>query len=206
MPWLKQVSSVVEAWYPGEEDGAAIAAILVGAVDPSGHLPVTFPASQTASAISGLAQWPGAGLVSSYSEGLDVGYRYNHQTGTRPLFPFGFGLSYTTFVLGGLSVSPGPGAVAVSVRVTNTGDRPGGDVVQAYLTYPAAAGEPPGQLAAFRAVTLAPGATARVSLHLTRSELARFQGSGWNVVPGRYTVGVGDSSAVQPLKESFSYR
>jgi beta-glucosidase len=206
MPWLKQVSSVVEAWYPGEEDGAAIAAILVGAVDPSGHLPVTFPASQTASAISSLAQWPGAGPVSTYSEGLDVGYRYDHQTGTRPLFPFGFGLSYTTFELGGLSVSPGPRAVRVSVRVTNTGHRPGGDVVQAYLTYPTAAGEPPGQLTAFRAVTLAPGGTAQVTLNITRSELARYQDSGWKVVPGRYTVGVGDSSARQPLKESFPYR
>jgi beta-glucosidase len=206
MPWLKQVSSVVEAWYPGEQDGAAIAAVLVGAVDPSGHLPVTFPASQTASAISSLVQWPGAGLVSSYSEGLDVGYRYNHQTGTRPLFPFGFGLSYTTFEIGGLSVSPGPRAVRVSVRVTNTGPRSGGDVVQAYLTYPAAAGEPPGQLAAFQAVTLPPGGTARVTLNITRSELARYPGSSWKVVPGRYTVGVGDSSATQPLKESFPYR
>jgi beta-glucosidase len=206
MPWLKQVSSVLEAWYPGEEDGAAIAAVLVGAVDPSGHLPVTFPASQTASATSGLAQWPGAGLDSSYSEGLDVGYRYNHQTGTRPLFPFGFGLSYTSFAMSGLSVSPGPGGVQVSVNVTNTGRRRGGDVVQAYVTYPASAGEPPGQLGAFRAVTLAAGATARVTMNIPRGQLARYQDSGWNVVAGQYTVGVGGSSATQPLKESFQYR
>jgi beta-glucosidase len=206
MPWLKQVSSVLEAWYPGEEDGAAVAAVLVGAINPSGHLPVTFPANQGASATSGLAQWPGAGLVSSYSEGLEVGYRYNHQTSTRPLFPFGFGLSYTTFAMGGLSVSPGPGGVEVSVNVTNTGRRRGGDVVQAYVTYPAATGEPPGQLAAFRAVTLAAGATLRVTMSIPRSQLARYQGSAWTVVPGQYTVGVGDSSAPQPLHDSFQYR
>jgi beta-glucosidase len=205
MPWLQRVSSVLEAWYPGEEDGAAITAVLVGDVNPSGHLPVTFPASETASAISDTSQWPGTGLVSSYSEGLDVGYRYNLRTGVRPLFPFGFGLSYTRFEVSGLSVTPGSRAVQVSVNVTNTGRRRGGDVVQVYLTYPAAVDEPPGQLAAFRAVTLAAGGTTRVTMSIPRHQLARYQGSEWKVVPGRYTVGVGESSATQPLKESFRY-
>ncbi len=206
MPWLNRVSAVLEAWYPGEEDGAAIAAVLAGDYDPSGHLPVTFPASQTATAVSSPAQWPGTDFVSSYSEGLDVGYRYYNQTGIRPLFPFGFGLSYTTFSFSGLSVSPGPQGVDVSVKMTNTGRRFGGDVIQAYLTYPAAAGEPPGQLVAFRSVAMRPGATVSVTWRLPRSQLRTYQAAGWTVIPGRYTLGVGDSSAAQPMHASFSYR
>jgi beta-glucosidase len=206
MPWLNQVSSVLEAWYPGEQDGAAIAAVLAGDFNPSGHLPVTFPTSQTTSATSGQAQWPGTGLVSSYPEGLDVGYRYDHQTGTRPLFPFGFGMSYTTFTVGRLAISPGPAAVRVSVQVTNTGHRAGGDVIQAYLTYPPAAGEPPGQLAAFRAVTLAAGSATRVTMDIPRDKFKVYQGNGPTVVPGTYTLGVGDSAATQPPHGSFTYR
>jgi beta-glucosidase len=205
MPWVNRVSAVLEAWYPGEEDGAAIAAVLAGDFDPSGHLPVTFPATQAATAVSSPAQWPGTGFVSSYSEGLDVGYRYYNQTGTHPLFPFGFGLSYTTFSFRGLSVSPGPHGVDVSVRIVNTGRRSGRDVVQAYLTYPAAAGEPPGRLVAFRSVALGPGAALKETFRLPRSELGIYRGPGWTVVPGRYTLGVGDSSAAQPLHATFRY-
>jgi beta-glucosidase len=205
MPWLNRVSAVLEAWYPGEEDGAALAGVLAGDYDPSGHLPVTFPASQTATAVSSPAQWPGTDFVSSYSEGLDLGYRYDNQTGTRPLFPFGFGLSYTTFSFRGLSVSPGPLGVDVSVKMTNTGRRFGRDVIQAYLTYPAAAREPPGQLVAFRSVAVHPGATVTVNWRLARSELRTYQRPGWTVIPGRYTLGVGDSSATLPLHASFRY-
>ena len=100
------MAAVIEDWYPGEEDGDAIAAVLYGDVDPSGHLPVTFPVSAAQSAINSPAQWPGVNLVSDYTEGLDVGYRYDHATGTKPLFPFGFGLSYTRFSLTGLAVHP----------------------------------------------------------------------------------------------------
>jgi beta-glucosidase len=205
MPWLNRVSSVLEAWYPGEEDGAAIAAVLVGNVSPSGHLPVTFPASQTTSAVSSPSQWPGTNLVSSYSEGLDVGYRHNQQAGTRPLFPFGFGLSYTTFAVSKLSISPGTNAVNVSLEMTNTGHRFGRDVIQAYLSYPAAAGEPPGKLVAFRAVAASVGGTVRVNLSIPREEFQVYGNSGWTVVPGRYTLGVGDSSASLPLQGSFVY-
>jgi beta-glucosidase len=150
MPWLSRVAGVIEAWYPGEEDGAAIAALLYGDVDPSGRLPVTFPASEDQTGIETPAQWPGVGLQSDYTEGLDVGYRYDHALGIRPLFPFGFGLAYTTFTLDGLGVTPSASGVTVSVHVTDTGDRAGTDVPQAYLTYPAGAGEPPAQLVAFQ--------------------------------------------------------
>ncbi len=110
MPWLSKVGAVIEDWYPGEQDGTAIAAVLAGDVDPSGHLPVTFPTSMAASAVPTTSQWPGNGLTSTYSEDLEVGYRFNHATGTKPLFPFGFGLSYTTFSIRRAKVVRQPGA------------------------------------------------------------------------------------------------
>ena len=206
MPWLGVVASVVEAWYSGEQDGAAIAAVLCGDVDPSGHLPVTFPSSQDRSAVPAVAQWPGIGLTSSYSEGLDVGYRFDNAAGVRPLFPFGFGLSYTTFAFGPTSVVPNAGGFRVSVAVTNTGDREGGDAVQAYLTFPPGSGEPPGQLVAFVPVTLAAGATQTVTMTIPASAFQVFQGPDWITVPGTYTVGIGDSSESLPIHASLAVR
>jgi len=203
MPWLGDVASVVEAWYPGEQDGAAIAAVLCGDVNPSGHLPVTFPASQGQSAVPTAAQWPGTGLISTYSEGLDVGYRFNNATGTVPLFPFGFGLSYTTFSYGGATASPTGQGYRVAVTVANTGSRAGTDVVQAYLTFPAGSGEPPGQLVAFQPVSLEPGATQTVTMSVPSSAFQVYSGSAWTTVPGSYTVGIGDSSASLPTQTSF---
>jgi beta-glucosidase len=204
MPWLGRVASVIEDWYPGEQDGAAIAAVLCGDVDPSGHLPVTFPASQAQSAISTVAQWPGVGLTSVYGEGLDVGYRYNHATGTAPLFPFGFGLSYTSFSFGrGIITRHGQGFTA-SVVLSNTGRRSGTDLVQAYMTFPAVATEPPGQLVAFAPVTLAAGVSQMVTLPIPASALRSYQGAAWTTVPGTYDLGVGDSSAAQPVQMSIS--
>lgn len=198
MPWLSKVKAVIEAWYPGEEDGTAIANVLTGAVNPSGHLPVTFPTSLAKSAVSKVSQWPGIGLTSTLSEGLQVGYRYDHATGTKPLFPFGFGLSYTTFSFSHLTVARSSDGYRVTVQVTNTGSRDGSDVAQAYLTFPTRAAEPPGQLAAFAPVTLAAGATQTVDLTIPASQLQTFQASGWTTVPGIYRIGVGDSSASQP--------
>ncbi len=199
MPWLSAVGGVVEAWYPGQADGQAIAAVLFGTVDPSGHLPVTFPTSMAATGIASASQWPGVGLTSTYSEGLDVGYRYDHATGTVPLFPFGFGLSYTTFSLSGLSGTWTGTDERLTVTVTDTGARRGTAVPQVYVTHPAAAGEPPAELAAFTTVTLDPGQHRTVALDVPASALRTYQGGGWTTVPGTYTFGVGQSSASQPL-------
>ncbi len=165
---------------------------------------MTFPASQNQSAISTAAQWPGVGLTSVYAEGLDVGYRYNHATGIQPLFPFGFGLSYTTFSFSHATAAPNGHVCNVSVVVTNTGSRTGTDVAQAYLTFPAGAGEPPGQLVAFAPVSLTPGAPQTVTLTIPTSAFQSYQGSAWTSVPGTYTVGVGDSSASPPMQTSLS--
>ena len=206
MPWLGSVSSVLEAWYSGEQDGAAVAALLTGDVSPAGHLPVTFPASQAESAIARLAQWPGIGLSSTYSEGLKVGYRFNQATGTKPLFPFGFGLSYTTFACRHAFVTPRGTGYVVTATVTNTGTRSGADVVQAYLTFPKGAGEPPNQLVAFAPVAMLAGQTRVVMLDIPGSALQVFVGGRWTPVKGRFHLGIGDSSASQPAQTSFTVR
>ena len=202
MPWLSKVGAVIEAWYPGEQDGTAIAALLAGDVSPTGHLPVTFPTSMAKSAVPTKSQWPGVNLTSTYSEGLLVGYRFDHATRTTPLFPFGFGLTYTTFSYRHAVVTQRGDGYAVSVVVTNTGRRTGTDVAQVYLTYPTAAGEPPGQLAAFTTVTLAPGSSQVVTMTVPDNQLETYQPSGWTVVPGTYRFAVGDSSASQPTGAS----
>ncbi len=202
MPWLSSVAAVVEAWYPGEEDGAATAAVLFGDVDPSGHLPVTFPSSDAQGVTAAPTQWPGVDLTSTFFEGLDVGYRYDHATGSQPLFPFGFGLSYTDFALSGLSVAPSGTGYSVTVDVTNTGARTGIEVPQVYLTDPAAAGQPPAQLAAFTTVHLAPHQSASVTLDVPASAFESYLADGWTTVPGTYTISVGDSSANLPLSAS----
>jgi beta-glucosidase len=97
MPWLNRVAGVVEAWYPGQENGNAIAAVLFGDVNPAGRLPITFPAGDQQTPVADPHRWPGVNDVVTYSEGLLVGYRWWDATGQRPLFPFGYGLSYTTF-------------------------------------------------------------------------------------------------------------
>ena len=204
MPWLAQIKGVIEAWYPGEQDGAAIAALLYGDVNPSGRLPVTFPASDALTAIATPSQWPGVNLASSYSEGLDVGYRYDHATGTQPLFPFGFGLSYTRFSLDRLTVARSATGTDLRVRVSNTGGRTGITVPQAYLTFPAAAGEPPAQLVAFKPVSLDPGQSRVVTLSVPASALRAYLGSAWTTVAGTYTFSVGQSSADLPLSASIN--
>ena len=207
MPWLSQVAGVLEAWYPGEEDGNAIAPILFGQVNPSGKLPVTFPASDSAVPASTPAQYPGVNGTATYSEGLEVGYRWDDAQGVTPLFPFGYGLSYTQFAFSHLAVRQAGGSVQVSADISNTGRRAGTEVAQLYLGDPASIGEPPRQLKAFQRVTLRPGQHAMVRFTLPPSSLAYWDTatSGWAVAPGTYQVYVGDSSALPdlPLRGSF---
>src|SRR5262249_50066963 len=126
MPWLSQVPAVLQAWYPGEEDGNAVADVLFGDFNPSGRLPITFPKKDSDQPANTPAQYPGINGTAHYSEGIFVGYRHYDAHHITPLFPFGFGLSYTTFGYANLKVTPGTGAnVTVAADVTNTGTATG---------------------------------------------------------------------------------
>ena len=208
MPWLSSVAGVLEAWYPGQEDGTAIASILFGNSDPSGHLPVTFPASLAQVPASTTAQWPGTGGTVHYSEGVDVGYRWYQANHLTPLFPFGYGLSYTGFSFSNLKIGPltAGGAATVSATVTNTGSRAGADVAQLYVHDPAASGQPPEQLDGFQRVYLQPGASQQVTFDLTQQNLRYWDTSSnsWATSTGSYGISVGDSSASLPLSGTLS--
>jgi beta-glucosidase len=222
MPWIGQVAAVVDAWYPGESNGTALASVLYGTTDPAGHLPVTFPVDLSQVPASTPAQFPGVNGTVQYSEGVDVGYRWYDAKAITPLFPFGYGLSYTRFGFSQLQVTPsdvrnrvsGPGhgrsagLVRVTARVTNTGRVAGSDVVQLYLGDPAVSGEPPRQLKGFQKVTLQPGQSTEVSFVLDGHDLSYWNQSanGWVVPAGAFSVYVGDSSALAnlPLRGGFT--
>ena len=194
MPWLHQVAAVLEAWYPGQVDGNAIAPILTGAVDPSGRLPLTFPATASAVPDGAASLFPGVDGTVSLGSLDSLGYRWYQSHGVRPLFPFGFGLAYTSFHLGQPRVV-GTSTLRVIVSVTNTGRRSGVDVVQAYVHYPTKLGEPPEQLRAFARVTLAPGHTRRVVLTLAPSAFTVFRSGHFVTAPGAYRIDIGRDSA-----------
>ena len=206
MPWLSQVPAVLEAWYPGEEDGNAVADLLFGTANPQGKLTMTFPAAEHDTAAHTSAQYPGTNGTATYSEKLQVGYRWNDAHNVTPLFPFGFGLSYTTFSFANLTVSApdANGLVTAGVDVTNTGARTGADVVQVYVADPPAAGEPPHQLRGFAKVTLTAGQTKHVSIVLDPHAFQVWSTSAnaWSTVSGQYGVLVGDSSRNLPLQGS----
>jgi beta-glucosidase len=212
MPWLNRVAGVVDAWYPGQTSGTALAGVLFGKVNPSGHLPVTFPVSLSQVPAAAKDRFPGVNGKVRYSEGLDVGYRWYDAKGIQPLFPFGFGLSYTTFGYSGLTVTPakvnGISTVRASATVTNTGSRAGTDVAQLYLGDPAGAGEPPRQLAGFQRVTLGPGQSTQVTFSVTPRDTWWWdqRGGGWSQTAGSYQVYVGDSSALAGLPLHGSFR
>jgi beta-glucosidase len=209
MPWLSKVAGVLEAWYPGQRSGAAIAATLFGRSDPSVHLPVTFPRNGSQGPTANRPErYPGVDNVAHYSEGIFVGYRYYDRFEQRPLFPFGFGLSYTTFSLRHLSVKRRGGGYRASLTLRNTGHMDGAEVVQAYLGFPAAAGEPPRQLEAFAKVFLAAGGARRVALSLPRLSF-EYWNSGrhsWSVARGGYRLYVGASSRELPLSATIRIR
>ena len=201
MPWVDSVAAVLEGWYPGQEDGNAIAAVLFGDVNPSGKLPVSFPRTLADVPAASAARWPGVDGRVEYSEGLLVGYRWYQARGITPLFPFGFGLSYTTFRFENLRVSRRGRSVAVGVDITNTGRRAGADVVQLYVGFPASTGEPPKQLKGFQKVPLAPGETRHLTFSLDPRAFAHWDAAanGWVVSAGEYQIEIGDASDNLPV-------
>jgi beta-glucosidase len=208
MPWLGQVKGVLEEWYAGQEVGDSLAALLFGDVNPSGKLPVTFPASLNDVPAHTAAQWPGDSSGVQYSEGLDVGYRWYDAKNITPLFPFGYGLSYTSFSFSNLHVGAldGSGNATVTATVTNTGSREGAEVAQLYVGDPASTGEPARQLKGFQRVDLQPGASATVSFPLTAHDLAYWNTSSgaWTTAAGAYQISVGDSSRNLPLSGTLN--
>ena len=201
MPWLDQVKGLFEAWYPGQQDGNAIAALLFGDVNPSAKLPETFPKSQQDIPTQTPQQYPGINDAqgvphSVYSEGLLVGYRWYDAKGIAPLFPFGFGLSYTTFGYSRLSVAPshaGAALATASVEVTNQGPRSGADVAQLYIADPPSTGEPPKQLKGFDRLTLNPGQSGSASFPIDERALSYWSTAvhDWRVAPGCYGILIG---------------
>jgi beta-glucosidase len=200
MPWLDRVAAVIEAWYPGQECGNAVADVLFGKADPGGRLPQTFPARLEDNPAFG--NYPGEGGRVHYREGLLIGYRHYDARRIRPLFPFGHGLSYTTFGHGPLRLSAeriAPGErLTVSLEVTNTGRRPGVEVVQLYVRDPQARlPRPDKELRAFTRIELRPGERRTVTLDLDMRALAFFDPAAatWVAEPGDFELLVGASSA-----------
>jgi beta-glucosidase len=205
MPWLKDAGAVLVPWYGGAEHGNALGAVLYGELEPGGRLPQTFPRSEKQSQRFTAAQYPGTKGRVTYSEGLEVGYRWYDAHGVAPLFPFGFGLGYSTYSFRDLAVRRDGAGVVVRLTVRNTGDRPGKAVPQVYVTSPARVGAPPKQLRGFAAVRLQPGESRRVSIRLPGRAFAHWSVAkhDWVVTPGTYVVRVGSSSRDLPLRASI---
>ncbi|WP_197515150.1 beta-glucosidase [Mycobacterium sp. 1245805.9] len=202
MPWRDSANAVVQAWYPGQAGGRAIAEILAGRVNPSGRLPITFPADLAQTPRPELpepeAPW-GTPTTIDYFEGADIGYRWFDRNGLAPMFPFGHGLSYTSFEYRDLVVTGGE-TVAASFTVANVGDRGGADVPQLYLT--AALTGRCLRLLGFERLELDAGATRRVTIEADPRLLARYDGGAqtWRIDPGDHGVAVGASAAALRLK------
>lgn len=196
-PWLDRVPAVLEAWYPGMEGGDALAAILFGDVNPSGKLPCTFPRRLEDSPAHALHAYVASG-PETYKEGLLVGYRWFDAKGIEPLFPFGYGLSYTRFAYSGLAVRAGPGASAtVEFTLANAGARAGAEVAELYLheAHPRLE-RPEKELKGFRKVFLRPGESRRVSIPLDRSAFAYYDPArrAWVAQADDFEILVGSSS------------
>ncbi|MGC8551110.1 MAG: glycoside hydrolase family 3 C-terminal domain-containing protein [Acidobacteriaceae bacterium] len=210
MPWLNHVPALLDTWYPGQTNGTALANVLFGKVDPSGHLPVTFPNKLADVPAASPERFPGVDGKVHYSEGLLVGYRWYDVKHIQPMFPFGFGLSYTHFQYSDLDLSQhevnGVTPIHVSARVTNVGHVKGTDVAQLYLGLPASTGEPPRKLIAFRRVTLAPGQSKVVHFTITPRDEWWWGQHGWTETAGSYYVYGGDSSALANLPLTAHYQ
>jgi beta-glucosidase len=224
MPWIHDVAGVLETWYSGSDGANAIASVLFGDVNPSAKLPITFPLADADLPHPVIPQPPAgdkenwadpqemlkrieAGLPSfdaHYDEGLEVGYKWYDAQHKPVLFPFGFGLSYTTYSYSDLSVDTGAD-VTVHVTVKNTGKRAGTEIAEVYSTMPEAAQEPPKRLVGWARVTLQPGEQKDVTVALPKARFNMWNEKThrWEVMPGEYTLMAGPSSAELPLKKSM---
>lgn len=212
MPWLNKVAAVLETWYPGEEDGNVLGDILLGRVNPSGKLPLTFPVRVSDTLAQNPMGYPGNGTTVKYSEGIDVGYRWYESHGVKPLFPFGFGLSYTTFEFSHLSVvnvDTSRHEVTLKFAVKNTGKVAGAEVAQVYVGFPSIpeGNEAPKQLKGFQRVYLKPGQSKTITVNLDASAFSYWSTArhAWQIQPGRYRLMVGDSSADTPLSGEIEF-
>lgn len=195
MPWLDQAKAVVQAWYPGQEGGQAIADILTGSVNPSGRVPITYPASidqYPRVALPGLGLADRTPVKVPYDEGADAGYRGFAKSGETPLFAFGHGLSYTSFSHGPLSATGGK-QVRLRFTVRNVGDRAGADVPQLYLV--GRNGEKRQRLVGFQKVSLQPGESRQVTLDVDNRLLADWKDGGWSISSGSYSFALGENAA-----------
>ncbi len=230
MPWVDKVAGVVEAWYPGIRGAEALANILTGTVNPTGKLAITFPKSDAdlphpklvmpppesemrfdapGADISNIMAMMAKGLPAFqtyYDEGLKVGYKWYDAEKKQALFPFGFGLSYTTYAYSGLSVTLGD-STSVSFTVKNTGKRAGTEIAQVYASLPDSAGEPPKRLIGWARIELAPGESKQVSVPVAQNRLTVYdEGTdSWKLVPGNYSIKVGGSSQDLPLEKTISF-
>ena len=212
MPWVNDVRAILDMWYPGQEGGRATADLLVGAAVPGGKLPMTFPARESdAPTATSPLRYPGVNGQENYGEGIFVGYRWYDQNRITPLFPFGYGLSYTTFSYRKLHVLGGgrEGIPRVRFTVTNTGSRTGTEVAQVYVgRLPVRLPTPVKQLAGVARVTLRPGESRTVTVSLDRLSLSYWdsQANRWVTPAGQVTVLVGSSSRNIQLRGTLSVR
>jgi beta-glucosidase len=218
MPWSHEAAAILEAWYAGSDGANAVANVLFGSVNPSGKLPLTFPLSERDLPHPVIAMAPrepreltpfsvsDAGGHDpdnrlAYDEGVKVGYKWFDSANKAVLFPFGFGLSYTSYEYGGLQVSSGD-IVKVVFTVVNTGRRPGTEIAEVYASLPYSAKEPPKRLVGWSKVTLDAGEKKTVTVEIDRKYLSVFDEArdGWILIPGEYLIAVGGSSQDLPLK------
>jgi len=224
MPWVDQVSAILEAWFAGSRGAEAVANLIFGDANPSAKLPITFPKSEADLPHPTIVKPPkrtrdadskgwrriAAGLPAfqvTYDEGVKVGYKWYDAENKPVLFPFGYGLSYTTYSYSNLKVTPGKNP-RVSFTVTNAGNRAGAEVAEVYASLPAAAAEPPKRLVGWSKVTLGAGESKEVAVEVNPKYLSIFnvEKNGWQLIPGDYGFMVGGSSQDLPLKESVNLK
>jgi beta-glucosidase len=212
MPWLSQVNAVLEAWFPGQNGGPAIADLLFGVANPSGKLPLTFPASVAQLPRPNIPQPPDGvtPFAVNYTEGYNVGYKWYDVQGLTPLFYFGYGLSYTTFSVTNPAIVNNLASLSkpnfqVTFKLANTGAVAGAEVAQVYLGLPASTNEPPKRLVGWQKVLLQPAGSQTVTIEVNQNDSSHPMSywdtvsSSWLVAPGNYTVYLGDTSATASL-------